>query len=87
MTEASHSVDQIKQDLDSFIQMELLDEPWPDLINEQDILTTDVIDSLGWMRVVEYVETTHGYRIPPEHVTIENFINLDTLSRYVSKNI
>lgn len=81
------SKDQIKTSLDQFIQSELLDEPYPELANETDLLTADLIDSLGWMRVVEYVESAHGYRIPPEHVVIENFINLDTLSEYVSNNL
>jgi len=79
--------DQIKSSIDRFIQTELLDEPYPGLAEEADLLTTDLIDSLGWMRVVEYVETAHGYRIPPEHVTIENFVNLETLSVYVSNNL
>ncbi len=79
--------DQIKDSLDRFIQAELLDEPYPELAKEEDLLITDLIDSLGWMRVVEYVESAHGYRIPPEHVTIENFINLETLSQYVASNL
>jgi len=81
-----NDANQIKTSLDKFIQDELLDEPHANLASESDLLTTNLIDSLGWMRVVEYVESAHGYRIPPEDITIENFINLDTLSNYVSRN-
>jgi len=82
-----NDANQIKNSLDKFIQDELLDEPYTDLASESDLLTTNLIDSLGWMRVVEYVESVHGFRIPPEDITIENFINLDTLSNYVSRNV
>jgi len=78
---------QIKDSLDDFIQKELLDEPFAGLADEADLLTTNLIDSLGWMRVVEFIESAHGFRVPPEDITIENFINLDTLSAYVSKNV
>lgn len=49
------------------------------------LLTTNVIDSLGVMRLVAHLETAFDIRISPADVTIENFRTIAHIAAYVDK--
>lgn len=72
--------------LTQFIIQELLDEYDEVTLGEDDdILTTGLIDSLGIMRLVTYIEETFEKKIPYGDITIENFRTIKTIVSYLQK--
>ena len=66
----------MKTELLKFITEEILSgKAQTELQSDDDLLATEIIDSMGVMRLISFVETTYGVRVPPEDVTIENFMN------------
>ena len=83
----------LKQDEDTirlireFITDELvLDELDDEIGPDQDLLTSGLIDSLGVMRLVGFIQDEFAVQVPPEDVTIDNFLSLATISTYVTKS-
>jgi acyl carrier protein len=67
-----------------FIKQEILDNDIDMEIGEQDnLLQLNLIDSLGVMRMVDYIKREFGVTIPPEDITIEHFRTADLLGQYV----
>ena len=54
------------------------------LTADDDLLTTGLIDSLGVMRLVGFIESQFAISVPPRDVTIENFLNVRLIVNYVS---
>ena len=75
----------MKNKLLQFITSEVLHGSVTDLQTDDDLLTTETIDSMGVMRLVAFVEECCGRRVPPEDVTIENFISIDAICGYLSR--
>ncbi len=72
--------------LTQFIAQELLiDHDEVSLAEDDDLLTTGLIDSLGIMRLVAFIEETFEKKIPYEDITIENFRSVRTLVNYLQK--
>lgn len=78
----------VRELLAEYIQRELTGNPHgPILRDDDDLLGGGVIDSLGVMSLVYFVERQFGLEVPPEDVTIEHFLSVATLTRYVSDRI
>jgi len=48
-----------------------------------DLLGSGLIDSMGIMRLVEFVEDTFDKTIPPEDIVIENFMDVNSIVKYL----
>jgi acyl carrier protein len=48
------------------------------------LLAAGVIDSLGILRLVSFVEEKFGIEVPDEDVTIDNFQSVKAMSDYVA---
>ena len=48
-----------------------------------DLLGSGLIDSMGVMRLVSFVEETFNIKIPPEDIVIENFMDVKAITKYV----
>lgn len=71
----------MKNQLREFLQTELLDgRAFED---DENLLLTGLIDSMGVMRLVNHVQETFDIAIPPEDLTIENFSNLNAMHEYL----
>ena len=71
----------MKQKLLDFIQQELLNNRQT-ISSDQDLLVSGLIDSMAAMRLVAYFEQQTGMPVPPEDVTLENFVSVDAITRY-----
>jgi acyl carrier protein len=71
----------MKDQLKTFIQTELLDER--EIADDENLLLTGLIDSMGVMRLVAFVDESLKIAIPPEDLTIENFSNLNAMHQYL----
>ena len=56
-----------------------------ELSPEDDLLGSGLIDSMGVMRLVGFVEETFKIKIPPEDIIIENFMDVKTITNYVER--
>ncbi|MGZ5284528.1 MAG: acyl carrier protein [Kaistella sp.] len=54
-----------------------------ELSPEDDLLGSGLIDSMGVMRLVGFVEETFNIKIPPEDIVIENFMDVKAIIKYV----
>lgn len=52
---------------------------------EDDLLGDELIDSMGVMRLVAFIEKEYSVAVPPEDVRIENFMNVRKISRYIEQ--
>ena len=52
-----------------------------------DLLLSGLVDSLGVMRLVFYVETEFSIKVEPADVTIENFRTVETISSFISSRL
>jgi len=71
----------IREQLLRFVGEELLNGDAVEA--DENLLADGVVDSLGMMRLVVFVEETFGISIPPEHFTIENFRTIDSITAYL----
>lgn len=75
----------IEDDLLAFISQDLLHglSQGP-LQPEDDLLGSGLVDSLGVMRIVAFVEKRYGIGVPPEDVRIENFLTVRQIADYLA---
>jgi acyl carrier protein len=50
---------------------------------DEDILTTGLIDSIGIMSLITFLEEKFSVTIPAEDMTIENFLTVETIETYI----
>lgn len=66
-----------------YIKEELLRGRMNDLKPEDDLLSSGVINSLGILQLVSFVEERMGIEIPDEDVVYENFHSVAALTDYL----
>ena len=72
------------QPLLDYIRREFLYDDAVDIREDQN-LVPDVVDSLGVMDVVEFVERTYGIEIADDDLTVENFRTLQTIAALIDR--
>ncbi|MCI0399373.1 MAG: acyl carrier protein [Chloroflexi bacterium] len=75
----------IEQLIKEFITQEFLqDKPGLEL-NGQNLIEAGVIDSLGILMLINYLEQRLGAQIQPEDVVLENFCSIEAIKRLVEQ--
>lgn len=70
----------MKARIGEFVSTELLSGRT--VAEDDDLLLSGLVDSIGVMRLVAFLEEAAGIRIPPEDVTIEHFMSVAAIARY-----
>ncbi len=70
--------------LKNFISTELLNNG-KQIDAEENLLMDGMIDSIGMLRLVTFVEEEFNLKIPYEDLTIENFRSVNVISGYLEK--
>ena len=70
--------------LTDFILEELLSGREDTIDTDANLLMSGQIDSIGMMRLVDFIEERFDFQVPPEDVTIENFMSVRTMSTYIA---
>lgn len=74
----------MKEEIKSYIVQELLGgKKGSELSTDEDILSTGIIDSMGAMQLINFIENKFEVKIPPEDMVIENFITIDAMENYI----
>jgi acyl carrier protein len=72
--------------LTDFIRQEILHGRKATLESEQDLLSDGILDSLGILRVVAFIEQKLGVKVPDEDVVFENFHSIRAMAEYVAQH-
>ena len=56
-----------------------------EISEEDDLLGDELIDSMGIMRLVAFIEKEYSIAVPPEDVRIENFMNVKAIAHYIEQ--
>jgi acyl carrier protein len=54
---------------------------------DDNLLISGLVDSLGVMRLISYVEQHFNIHVPPEDVTIEHFRSIRVIAEYVDSRV
>ena len=69
-------------DIQRFIETDLLSGRRID--PGEELLLSGLVDSLGVMRLVAFIESQFGFKIPAGDVKLANFETLESIATYVS---
>lgn len=53
---------------------------------EEDLLGSGLVESMGMMRLVQFVEDTFDFKVDPQDMTIDNFITVQAIVDFVGRN-
>ena len=74
----------MKQKIKGFIESELLGFSDNESLGEdEDILVSAKVDSMGIVRLIGYIEDEFGVKVPPEDMVIENFQSVEKIAEYL----
>ena len=68
----------------TYIKNELANEPVGHIEPEEDLVGSGLVDSLGMMRLIGYIEKEFDVKIGPEDMTVENFGTLQNIETYLN---
>ncbi len=50
---------------------------------DDDLLETGLLDSMGMMKLVRFIERKFQFEVPFEDMSIEHFVSVDTICTYI----
>ena len=74
----------MKKEIINYISQELLNKQ-VSFSDSEDLYTSGVIDSLGLMRLISFIEENYDVRVKPGDMTIENFKSIDAIIDYLGR--
>jgi acyl carrier protein len=78
----------ISQDVEKFLLTETAVDLCKESLNpDEDLLEQGIIDSLGLMRLVVFLEKTFAIEISDEDMVPENFQSLNTITKLVEQRM
>ena len=70
--------------LSTFILEDLAsDKDFDSLSPDENLLEDSLVDSLGIMRLITFIEQRFGFAVPAEDVVIENFMSINAIVDYL----
>jgi acyl carrier protein len=83
MTEAAQDV---RTEMREYVEENFLYlHPGIELKDDNDFLTLGIVDSLGFVELVEEVQSRYGVTVEDVEITQENFGSIDAISGYVER--
>jgi acyl carrier protein len=78
----------MRDSIRKFIEDELLNLGENDEIDAaQDLLADDLVDSLGMIRLLAFIQDEFDYAVPEVDFLIENFQTLDAIVAYLERSM
>lgn len=78
----------MNETLIKYIQEQLLNNELEEGLDANDDLLGDgILDSLGMMKLILFIETEFDTKIPPQDMIIENFMTVRHIGNYLAKKI
>lgn len=76
--------DDVKKEVKRFILEEFLPKGY-DLKDDEFLFDSGIIDSLGMIKLMTFIEKTFDLIINPSEISIDNFNTIEKIARIVSK--
>jgi acyl carrier protein len=76
-----------KSILMEYIRDEFARNRGADIKEDEDLLSSGLIDSLGILKLVSFIEDRFGIEVPGEDVVYDNFFSVDAMSRYLAGRV
>jgi len=77
---------EVRRQMRAFIEDNFLYlDPDAELTDDQDLLATGIVDSLGFVELVEEVESRFAVGVQDVEIIEENFGSVDAIVRYVER--
>lgn len=71
----------------NYIANELTNEALDEALEpSDDLLGSGILDSMGMMKLILFVEEEFAVKVPPEDMIIENFMTVEHIVTYLEKN-
>lgn len=74
------------QKIIAYIKEEISHEPISDIGLKEDLLGSGIVDSLGIMKLIDFIEKETDTTIPQEDMTVENFMTLERIISYLESS-
>lgn len=68
-----------------YIKKEIVRNEKAQISEQEDLLSEGILDSLGILQLVAYINDTFGIEIPDRDVVYENFHSVNALSTYLQQ--
>ena len=75
----------MREELARYIATDLLNQRDLVIGEDDDLLASGLLDSLGAMELIHYIERDLRIEVPAEDVTIENFASLRAIDAYLQR--
>lgn len=78
----------MKTKIIDYLKNDLATESIEEIDIHEDLLGTGLVDSIGMVQLVLFIETEANIKVSPEEMTIENFMTVDHILKFIErKNI
>ena len=75
----------MKKTILNYLNEQLLDNDIDeDLDGDTDLLGSGILDSLGMVQLIAFVEKEFDFKVEPEDMVIENFMDVNSVCTYIS---
>jgi acyl carrier protein len=74
----------LKDRLKAFIACDLVGNAGLTIDDDEDLLLSGLVDSLGVIRLITFVKEEMRIHVPPGDVTLENFGTIGAMTEYLS---
>lgn len=71
------------QKIRAYILSDIASDENLSISDDDDLLGSGIIDSMGIMKLVAFIEKETNVKIPPGEIVIENFMNLNAIEHYL----
>ncbi len=69
-----------------YLKNEILGDENADIAPADDLLGTGLVDSMGMMKFIGFIESEYGFTVPPGDMVIENFMTVEAIENYIKKS-
>jgi acyl carrier protein len=77
---------EVTETIKEYLEDELLENDI-ELMHDTPLLKTELIDSMGVLTLVGFIEDEFGITVGADDVSTDNFHSLDTITRYVESKL
>lgn len=71
--------------ISDYIKTEIMRNRNAKLDPDLDLLAAGILDSLGILQLVAYIDDELGVQVPDEDVVMENFVSVNALTKYLAR--
>ena len=75
----------IRTKIIDFLKRDILEDFNVEISENDQLLTSGIINSLGLMRLVRFLEKESNFTIPFEDITPDNFMTVNSMVNYIEK--